>query len=209
MTMFAPDTPQGYANAYNNWFYGGGARSGQPSPKPQDYGMPGASGPKPQAFPGKSESQPGKGSSYNPGKAQSIQMPSYGTGYGQRAPEMYAPRETLARAQGAPPGGVYPDDMVPVSGWGNLAYAPPDQRPPPFQAVYGQIGGGYSSQPNFDQRDAFISNINNQLGQMQQQSWARPGSVGAPQMDLGRMWGQAGEMVQQGWQSPLAGLFGR
>lgn len=91
---------------------------------------------------------------------------------------------------------------------GNLAYAPPDQRPPPFQAAYGQIGGGYAPQQNAGQRDAFISNINNQLGQMQQQSWASPGSVGAPQFNFGQMWGQAGDMVQQGWQSPLAGLFG-
>lgn len=91
---------------------------------------------------------------------------------------------------------------------GNLAYAMPDQRPQPFQAAYGQIGGGYSSQPNFAQRDAFVSNINNQLGQMQQQSWASPGSVGAPQFNFGQMWGQAGDMVQQGWKNPLAGLFG-
>lgn len=91
---------------------------------------------------------------------------------------------------------------------GNLAYAMPDQRPQPFQAAYGQIGGGYSSQPNFAQRDAFVSNINNQLGEMQQQSWANPGSQGAPQFNFGQMWGQAGDMVQQGWQNPLAGLFG-
>lgn len=135
------------------------------------------------------------------------------------------PREALALAQGAPLGGTYFDDMVPIgsggsgtasdprftqqfSGAGNLAYAPPGQRPPPFQAAYGQIGGGYAPQQNAGQRDAFISNINNKLGQMQQQSWASPGSVGAPQFNFGQMWGQAGDMVQQGWQSPLAGLFG-
>lgn len=89
---------------------------------------------------------------------------------------------------------------------GNLAYAPPDQRPPPFQAFYGQMGGGYSDQPNYGQRDAFVSQINNQLGQMQRDSWNRP--MGAPQFDFGQMWGRAGDMVQQGWQNPLMGLTG-
>jgi hypothetical protein len=57
--------------------------------------------------------------------------------------------------------------------------------------------------PNFQQRDAFISQINNQLGQMQNQSWQQPG-MGAPQFNFPTMWGQAGEMVQQGFQNPFA-----
>lgn len=140
---------------------------------------------------------------FSPGRAQPMQMPSYGTPYGQQG-----------GGQGfgaySPQGGQQNNMAVSqqYSPMGNLAYAQPGQRPPPFQAAYGQIGGGFSSQPNFAQRDAFISNINNQLGQMQQQSWANPGSAGAPQFNFGRMWGQAGEMVERGWQSPLAGLFG-
>lgn len=350
MTTFAHGTDPGYANAYTNWFYGGGFRSGQPKPRRQDYGMPGYSGPRQQPYtgtadsqaaqdptvqyrtwtgrqdpitgavtqqfldgdkeqvkfsapagignvsggrpkfqtysPGKPSPQAGKVNPYNPGKAQPVQQPSYGTPYGQpngrrqidtlydsgfnqyqtptnQTPRGFAPntplaslpasawgspirhdsngdgvddrlagmqrptapRQTIAESRGAPPGGTYFDDMVPIgaggsgtasdprftqqySSAGNLAYARPDQRPQPFQAAYGQIGGGYSDQPNVGQRDAFISNINNQLGQMQQQSWARPGSQGAPQFDFGQMWGQAGDMVQQGWQNPLAGLFG-
>jgi hypothetical protein len=81
----------------------------------------------------------------------------------------------------------------------NNAQAP---RPPAFQASYGQLGGGYSDQPNMPQRDAFISQINNQLGQMQGQSWQQP--MGAPQFNFGQMMGQAGQMAQQGFQNPFA-----
>ena len=81
---------------------------------------------------------------------------------------------------------------------GNMAYAPPDQRPPPFQASYGQIGGGYSDEPNFGQRDAFISQINSKIGR-----------GGPANMDFGKMWSNAGDMVKSGWQNPLMGLFQR
>lgn len=131
------------------------------------------------------------GNAFSPGRAQPMQMPSYGTPYGQQGGQ----QNNMAVSQQYSP-------------MGNLAYAQPGQRPPPFQASYGQIDGSFSSQPNFAQRDAFISNINSQLGQMQQQSWANPGSVDAPQFNFGRMWNQAGENVAQGWRNPLAGLFG-
>lgn len=81
----------------------------------------------------------------------------------------------------------------------NNAQAP---RPPAFQASYGQIDGSTSQQPNFAQRDAFVNNINTQLGQMQQQSWNQ--SMGAPQFNFPQMWNQAGQQVQQGWQNPMS-----
>lgn len=85
-------------------------------------------------------------------------------------------------------------------------YAPrqqPANRPPPFQATTQNFDGSQSQMPNFQQRDAFISQINNQLGQMQQQSWQQPG-MGAPQFNFPQLWGQAGQMVQQGFQNPFA-----
>lgn len=81
----------------------------------------------------------------------------------------------------------------------NNAQAP---RPPAFQASYGQLGGGFSDQPGTQQRDAFISQINNQLGQMQSQSRQQP--MGAPQFDFARMFNQADNMVQQGYQNPFS-----
>ncbi len=72
----------------------------------------------------------------------------------------------------------------------NVANNPYANRPPPFQATTQNFDGTQSQMPNFQQRDAFISQINNQLGQMQNQSWQQPG-VGAPQFDFPQMWGQA------------------
>lgn len=113
-----------------------------------------------------------------PGKAQSQQGPyANSTPYGQ---------------QQAPQGGF--------QAWNpNMANNPQAPRPPAFQATYGQIGGGYSSQPNFGQRDAFIQNLNQQMGQHIQM-----GMGGPPQFNIGQAWNQAGNMAQQGWQNPFA-----
>lgn len=127
---------------------------------------------------------------YQPGKAQPNAPKSQGTPYG-----VFNGGSDLA----APPSPPPPN--------GNMAYAQPDMRPQPFQAAYQGFDGSFSGQPNYGQRDAFIQQINNQLGQMQAQSWQNPG-MGPPQFNFPQMWGQAGNMVQQGWQNPLAGLAG-
>jgi hypothetical protein len=81
--------------------------------------------------------------------------------------------------------------------------------------MYGQVGGGYGSTPNFGQRDAFINNINNTMAgyQANQGTYlgdgAPPASWGqTPQFNFPGMWQQAGEMVQSGWKNPLLGLMG-
>lgn len=86
----------------------------------------------------------------------------------------------------------------------NIANNPSAPRPPAFQASYGNLDGTTSQQPNFQQRDAFISQINDRLGQMQQQSWQQP--MGAPQFDFQGMASRANEMVRGGWQNPM--LYG-
>lgn len=347
MTTFAPGTNKDYANAYNNWWFGGGAQSGQKAPQRSSYGPDSqpAGAPKPMNM-----------SAYSPGRAQPIQPPSQGTQYGARpqyetlgggandprwaengghwgsrsgqqpqatpmsslvVPGMgYTQPISSPSSGGVPrvsPRGRYnrPDmgtnlskkefetrgaadpawsqaqsmipelrqefpgmndfalgdlarrrvaqqrnesqrryqeeanagsdtaarnrqmdeemaaanaqsraalaekrgggqspmatpqwnmQAAPSSGQygGNLSYAPPDQRPPPFQASYGQIGGGYSDEPNFGQRDAFISQINSRMGR-----------GGPANMDFGKMWSNAGDMVKSGWQNPLMGLFQR
>lgn len=84
----------------------------------------------------------------------------------------------------------------------NIANNPQANRPPAFQSQSYNFDGTQSQMPNYQQQGAFISQINNQLGQMQGQSWNQ--QMGAPQFDFGQMWGQAGNMVQQGWQNPFA-----
>jgi hypothetical protein len=101
--------------------------------------------------------------------------------------------------QGQNFGGFGSQQGGPFSAWANNANAP---RPPAFQSQANNFDGTQSQAPNFQQRDAFISQINNQLGQMQGQSWNQP--MGAPQFNFPQMWGQAGQMVQQGWRNPFA-----
>lgn len=146
-------------------------------------------------------------------RAQPRQPPSQGTPYGS------APQSPPA----AGPGGAFdmngrfsPNTPIPSqSGWqqpsvipgggaGNLAYSPPDQRPQPFTtSVRGPDGNQYDPGQFFPMRDAFIQNVNDARS-----AFAANPSGGRPQMDMGRMWGRAGDMVQQGWQNPLRGLFG-
>jgi hypothetical protein len=66
--------------------------------------------------------------------------------------------------------------------------------------------GDYFS-PDFRQRDAFINNITTTLGQQQLANMGGSAPV-APMLNIPALWSQAGQMVQNGWTNPLAGLFG-
>ena len=136
---------------------------------------------------------PSGGVSYKTGQAQPQQSP-----YGTSAPYGGGQGQKIRLADPVHPaqlGGNYIDP--------NVANNPYANRPPPFQATTQNFDGTQSQMPNFQQRDAFINQITNQLGQMQGQSWQRPG-MGAPQFNFPQMWGQAGQMADQGWRSPFA-----
>jgi len=188
--------------------YGGDWMKGQPSPQqPQ------------QGFPQRPTIQ-------RPGQAQP-QYDPYGSAvpYGAQKPQATGPQwnqggtnqqQTRQQpfqqymAQGSPYGGANQFQQRPQVD-PNVANNPYANRPAPFQATTQNFDGTQSQMPNFQQRDAFIGQINNQLGQMQSQSWQQPG-MGAPQFNFPQMWGQAGEMAQQGYQNPFAqagqGLLG-
>ncbi len=72
---------------------------------------------------------------------------------------------------------------------GNLAYAPDAYRPPAFQAQYQNIDGSYSDKPNFALRDALIDRLN---------------SAQSLNPDIQSMFGQAQQMVNNGWQNPFS-----
>lgn len=83
---------------------------------------------------------------------------------------------------------------------GNYQAWSPQNIQPFTQALntpFGQMNPGQY----YQQRDAFIQSANNQMGQYMpgQQMHGQ-----APQFNVGQMWGQAGDMVQQGWQNPFA-----
>lgn len=161
---------------------------------------------------------------YAPGRAQPQQSPyAASTSYGQPRPpveladpriaqaaanQMRAQRQSPNSPSGAPRrqsrlDGVYAAGTSEEYMRNNPDDNPFGNRPPPFQARTQNFDGTQSQMPNFQQRDAFISQINNQLGQMQNQSRQRPG-MGPPQFNFPQMWNQAGQMAQQGFRNPFA-----
>jgi hypothetical protein len=182
--------------AFRQWMQGqnntGGRQQPSGSPNRPPVGTPEA-GARPAGPP-----RPGQAQQPRPGQAQSQQPQPQGTPYN---PQQGGNFSAYSPQQGS--SGYGPQQGGGFSAWDpNIANNAQAPRPPAFQAFYGQLGGGYSDQPNTPTRDAFISQVNNQLGQMQAQSWQQPG-MGAPQFDFARMFGQAGDMVQQGYQNPF------
>lgn len=95
-------------------------------------------------------------------------------------------------------------------GDGNLAYA--QNRPQPFQASVTGFGAQMAPQDFTAQRDAFIQRLNDERSKQAAQSGVYyPNEIPQfyqPNRDFGSLWKQAGDMVNDGWKNPLAGLFG-
>jgi hypothetical protein len=82
---------------------------------------------------------------------------------------------------------------------------------PPFTQTMQTPFGQMNPNQYYQQRDAFIQTANDQMGQymanggVYQGQGAPPPTWGQqPQFNPMQMWGQAGDMVQQGWQNPYA-----
>jgi len=187
--------------------YGGDWMKGQPRPQQPQQGYP--QRPTIQR-PGQAQPQQDPYGTATPygGKPQSM-GPQWNQGGTNQQQSRQQPFQQYM-SQGSPYGGGNQSQQQPAID-PNVANNPYANRPPPFQATTQNFDGTQSEMPNYQQQYAFISQINNQLGQMQNQSWQQPG-VGAPQFDFPQMWGQAGEMAQQGFQNPFAqagqGLLG-
>ena len=144
--------------------------------------------------------------------------PNYiGTFYGMRQPPTPQPGQFQRPPQyglGDPGGvgaaagdrGIVPDAVGRLPGG-------PGQPPPAFtaqtnyappQSFVMPTPMNPQGMPDFRQRDAFIASINNSLGQ--QMSFGTP-TPQPPQLNFPSLWQQAGQMVNNGWQNPLAGLF--
>ena len=114
-----------------------------------------------------------------------------------------------------PPGSMMTSDFRDSGGDGidDRFQAGPGQPPPAFTAQTNYAPPQSfvmptpmtpQGMPDFRQRDAFIAGINNSLGQ--QMSFGTP-TPQPPQLNFPTLWQQAGQMVNNGWQNPLAGLF--
>lgn len=147
--------------------------------------------------------------SFRPGMAQPIQPQSTGTPYGrpvnmggayggQPSSDMasWSTRGAASAAIGGRPVAQYGPGS-----YGGARGENPFSGIQPFTQTlntpYGQMDPGQY----YQQRDAFIQSANNQMGQYM------PGGQShgqQPQFNPQQMWGQAGQMVQQGWQNPMA-----
>jgi hypothetical protein len=144
-----------------------------------------------------------------PGQAQPKQPPAQGMPYAKYGPG--TTQEYMSQnpdtPQAPPKQPRSPASFTPGAGAGNLAYAAPENRPAPFQQrTTDWTGRQVDPQQGLAQRGAFVQSINqSRAGNAAQ--WGA-GRQQAPTRNFGAMWGRAGDMAKQGWQNPLAGLFG-
>jgi hypothetical protein len=96
-----------------------------------------------------------------------------------------------------------PDDLSPPRPMNYSGYAP-EPQPGFTSTVTGLDGSPMEPTQFYNQRDALIQLLNQQNAQYMPYSGVSrtPGPVpSAP--DIGSLWGQAGDMVGQGWQNPF------
>jgi hypothetical protein len=124
------------------------------------------------------------------------------------SPGRYSPDAQQAWQQAGSPKSFRPGQAQPIQP--QSQGTPYGQQPPFTQSMYTPFG---QMNPNqyYQQRDAFIQTANDQMGQymanggVYQGQGAPPPTWGQqPQFNPMQMWGQAGDMVQQGWQNPYA-----
>jgi hypothetical protein len=129
-----------------------------------------------------------------PQRGQFQRPPQYGLGDSGGVGVAAGDRGIVPDAVGRLPGGP---GQPPPAFTAQTNYAPPQSfvMPTPMNP---------RGMPDFRQRDAFIASINNSLGQ--QMSFGAP-TPQPPQLNFPSLWQQAGQMVNNGWQNPLAGLF--
>lgn len=146
---------------------------------------------------------------FSPGMAQPMQPQSKGTPYAPQMRSSRAPQQTFSYSQN-----VYqqpPQYQPPQPQYQQPEYQPQASMPEPgFKSTtYGLDGAPMSQDAFIQQRDALIQLLNDDNARYQMQSGVGPGpGSGFQTPDFGAMWSQAGNMVQQGWKNPFAGMFG-
>jgi hypothetical protein len=163
--------------------------------------------------------QAGSPKSFRPGQAQPIQpqsqKPSWQNQDGSfnyvswlNSPDQHSPDAQQAWQQAGSPKSFRPGQAQPIQ---PQSQGTPYGQQPPFTQTMQTPFGQMNPNQYYQQRDAFIQTANNQMGQymanggVYQGQGAPPPTWGQqPQFNPMQMWGQAGDMVQQGWQNPYA-----
>ena len=147
---------------------------------------------------------------------------SGGQSPGQQSPPVQPPAWSNPISNSARPSAAQP---IPTQSQGtrygamppvdpNVANTPNAPRPQPFSTQVRGFDGQTYSDPAafFAQRDAFIQRLNEERSRQSVQSGVygqneRP-EFYRPSRDFPTLWGQAGDMIANGWQNPLTQLFG-
>lgn len=141
--------------------------------------------------------------SFRPGMAQPIPPQSTGTPYGGPLNMGGGAYGVQQRGGAASPGygGAAPAAQYSPAPAGGSRGQSPFQGIQPFTQTLNTPYGQMDPWQYYQQRDAFIQSANNQMSQYMPggQSYGQP-----PQFSPQQMWGQAGQMVEQGWQNPYA-----
>jgi hypothetical protein len=90
------------------------------------------------------------------------------------------------------------------SDMGNYAYAQPGSRPDAYSQRTTDFTGATSTAPDFARRDAFISQLNDRLGNYQSGVFGAAQPLAQPTYDVQSLWNNAGKMVKSGWSNPFA-----
>jgi len=124
------------------------------------------------------------------------------------SPGRYSPDAQQAWQQAGSPKSFRPGQAQPIQ---PQSQGSPYGQQPPFTQTMQTPFGQMNPNQYYQQRDAFIQTANDQMGQymanggVYQGQGAPPPTWGQqPQFNPMQMWGQAGDMVQQGWQNPYA-----
>jgi len=124
------------------------------------------------------------------------------------SPGRYSPDAQQAWQQAGSPKSFRPGQAQPIQ---PQSQGSPYGQQPPFTQTMQTPFGQMNPNQYYQQRDAFIQTANDQMGQymanggVYQGQGAPPPTWGQqPQFNPMQMWGQAGDMVQHGWQNPYA-----
>lgn len=128
----------------------------------------------------------------SPENGQQSQTGGFNYGEWLTSPDRHSEQKQAAwRAAGSPRG---------RPGGGMQSYAQQPGFTQTMQTPYGQM----APSQYYQQRDAFIQTANDQMGQYMANAGTGQSPGPPPQFNMQQMWGQAGQMVEQGWQNPYS-----
>lgn len=137
-----------------------------------------------------------------PGGYQLMDGP--GSDYVYQPPPMPQPQMGFGGPHGSMPGGFGYGYGTPQQGGSfyrepTMSFGGTQFPPAGFYPQYGSPFGGQFNSPQTAQTDAFIQRLNDTMT-----PYHMGVLTGQPQFNMHQLWGQAGNMVQNGWQNPFA-----